>query len=302
MVVGLCWASAAHAALPAKAACRPSASAHEHIGPLRDVCQYLRGREGTVQVALFDRLTDRTYLLSNGSDVQYTASIVKVNILALWLHHYQQQRKTIPDEIPYSIKYLAERMIEASDNAAATALFHFGGGCEALTRFNRLIPLRATEVGCESANYYGWGNTTTTAADQAALMRAFAYGTPHHVLQADARAYGLHLMESVQPDQRWGISCGPWGTSCSGPSYAQPVAGVTVALKNGWKTLPTCSRPIPECPWQVNGTGWVQGEGRDYVLSVLTTEDPVGTGDVFGFHYGIDTIQGVSKLVWRNLG
>lgn len=100
--------------------------------------------------------------------------------------------------------YLAKRMIEASDNAAATALFYFGGGCEALRNFNRLIPLRATEVGCESANYYGWGNTTTTAADQVALMRVFAYGAPQHVLHRDARIYGLHLMESVQPDQRWG--------------------------------------------------------------------------------------------------
>ncbi len=247
-------------------------------------------------------MTHRTYLLSNGSDVQYTASIVKVNILALWLRHYQQQGNVIPDEIPYSIRYLAERMIEASDNAAATALFHFGGGCEVLTRFNRLIPLRTTKVGCESANYYGWGNTTTTAADQVDLMKVFAYGRPHYLLKGDARAYGLHLMESVQPDQRWGISCGPWGTSCDGPSYAQPVPGVTVALKNGWKTLPTCSLPIPECPWQVNSTGWVQGGGRDYVLTVLTTDDPVGSGDLFGFNYGIDTIQGVSKLVWRNLG
>ena len=37
------------------------------------------------------------------------------------------------------------------------------------------------------------------------------------------------------------------------------------------------------------------------VLTVLTTKDPVGTGDTYGFDYGIDTIQGVSKLVWDNL-
>jgi hypothetical protein len=224
-----------------------------------------------------------------------------VNILAAWLRHYKQHGRRIPDEIPYSIKYLMEKMIESSDNAAATALFYFGGGCEALSKFNKLIPLKATDVACESQMYYGWGNTTTTAADQVALMRLFAYGKPHHVLGQDARAYGLHLMESVQPDQRWGITCGPWGTSCSGTDHLQPVPGITVALKNGWKTLPTCTRPIPECPWQVNSSGWVSGEGRDYLLTVLTTEDPVGTGDLFGFHYGIETTQGVSKLIWSNL-
>jgi hypothetical protein len=306
LVVGVCAAGAAPASAARRADelqinCGPSASAVARPKPLKGICTYLRGREGVVQVALFDRETHRTYLLSNGNDTQYTASIVKVDILGMWLRHFQQQGSSIPGQVPYSIQYLAERMIEASDNAAATGLFYFGGGCTSLTRFNKLIPLRATNVGCESSTYYGWGNTTTTAADQVALMKTFAYGKPRGVLREDARAYGLHLMESVQPDQRFGITCGPWGDSCEGPNYAQPVAGITVALKNGWKTLPTCTQPIAKCPWQVNSTGWVQGDGRDYALTVLTTDDPVGTGDLFGFHYGIETIQGVSKLIWRNL-
>jgi hypothetical protein len=271
---------------------------------LKGVCEYLQGREGVAQVAVYNRLTHRTYVLSNGSNTQYTASIVKVSILAMWLRSYQQQHKKIPEQVPYSIKFIAEQMIKLSDNAAATALFYFGGGCDALTKFNRLVPLKATKVGCETATYYGWGNTETTARDQVALMKVFAYGKPRHVLGEDARAYGLHLMESVDPTQRWGISCGPWGTACptDAMSSPQPVPGVTVALKNGWKTLPTCPPPIDKCPWQVNSTGWVKGDGRDYVLTVLTTEDPVGDGDVFGFHYGIETIQGVSKLIWSNLG
>ena len=74
-----------------------------------------------------------------------------------------------------------------------------------------------------------------------------------------------------------------------------------MALKNGWKTLPTCSLPVERCPWQVNSTGWVKGQGRDYVLTVLTTDDPVGTGGVDGFNYGVDTIQNVSERVWDNL-
>jgi hypothetical protein len=278
------------------------AAAASGATPLDGICEYLAGREGVFQVALYDKKADRFYRLSTGDEKQYTASIVKADILAKWLRNLQKDRAKIPGDIPYSIKYLMQNMIQHSDNVAATSLFYFGGGCEGLTRFNRLIPLDDTKVACETQSYYGWGNTTTTAADQVDLMKVFAYDKPKRVLQDDARDYGLQLMENIQPDQRFGVSCGPWGTSCSPPNYAQPVDGVTVALKNGWKTLPTCSQPIDQCPWQVNSNGWVQGQGRNYVLSVLTTDDPVGTGGVYGFNYGIDTIQNVSQRVWDNLG
>lgn len=270
-------------------------------GPLDGVCDYLQDRKGVVQVALFDQKTGQLSALSEGDDPQYTASIVKVDILARWLRRFQQRDVDIPDGIHYSIRYLMQRMIQNSDNAAATALFYFGGGCDALTRFNKRLPMPDTDVACETPNYYGWGNTTTSATDQVRLMKAFAYGKPH-VLGPAARNYGLDLMQGVEPDQRFGISCGPWGSSCDPPNYADPDPDVTVALKNGWKTLPTCTDPIAQCPWQVNSTGWVKGKGRNYVLTVLTTRDPVGSGGLYGYNYGIETIQGVSQLIWGNLG
>jgi hypothetical protein len=310
--------------------------------PFDRVCDYLAGREGVVQAAIFDNKAKRTYLLNTGADVQYTASIVKVDVLAMWLNYYQRQGTQIPDEIPYSIRYLMGRMIQNSDNAATTGLFHFGGGCRTLTRFNLLVPMVDTKVGCESGNYYGWGNTQTTAADQLTLIKAYAYGANQTVptgavkmslakcgrlkakakrkaceqkvkrrirkkaktpiLYPQARNYGLSLMQNVEPDQRFGITCGPWGTTCEPPEWAAPDPEVSVSLKNGWKTLPTCTSPIPQCPWQVNSTGWVIGKGRDYAISVLTTNDPVGPGDLYGFNYGIETIQGISRQVWSNLG
>ncbi len=129
-------------------------------------------------------------------------------------------------------------------------------------------------------------------------MRTFAY--PNRVLPADARKYGLQLMESVVPTQRWGVTCGPWGPVCEPPNFAQPVPGVTVALKNGWKYVPSCPQQDKTCPWQVNSIGWVQGKGRDYVLAVLTTNDPPVMGGS-GMDYGITTVQGVSQRVWQNL-
>ncbi len=267
-------------------------------GPLSGVANYLRTRSGIAQVALYNRRNGRTYLLQTGDATQYTASIVKADILAMWLRRYQSKPGLIPASIPFSIRYLMTNMITMSDNSAATALFYFGGGCSALTRFNTRIPTRDTTVGCQTPDYYGWGNTTTSAAGQAAIVRTFAYPGP--VLGPLARAYGLHLMESVIPSQRWGISCGPWGTSCAPPDYAHPVPGVTVALKNGWKFVPTCQAQDDTCPWQVNSIGWVRGQGRDYVLAVLTTDDPPAPGTQ-GLDYGITTIQGVSQIIWDNL-
>lgn len=307
LVIGLKGMAAGAGAAPLAperhdAACVTSPSTLGLPDPLDGICAYLSGRQGVVQVALFDATNGNAYLLSNGDDNQYTASIVKVNIVAERLHHYQLQGTQIPDGIPDSIRLLMQAAIENSANAATTTLFEAGGGCNGLTQFHNLIPLTDTTVGCATPTYYGWGNTITTAADQNALVKILAYGGRDDILGSDARSYELQLMQNVQPDQRFGITCGPWGNSCAPPDYASPVAGVTVALKNGWKTLPTCTKPIPECPWQVNSTGWVAGEGRNYVLTVLTTEDPVGLGDLYGLRYGIDTIQSISAMIWANLG
>jgi len=277
--------------------------------PLDGVAAYLSTRQGVVQVALYDNTTGKTTSYLTDDDTQYTASIQKVDILAGWLRTYQNDKVKVPTQIPYSTQYLMTQMIEASDNAAATALFSFGGGCQAFTKFNRMIPMRNTTVGCETPTYYGWGNTETTARDQVKLMKVFSYGAEakatkaggRMILRSPARKYGLSLMKSIQAEQSWGVTCGPWGTTCDPPTYAPPNPAITVAHKNGWKTLPTCTLAVTECPWQVNSVGWVKGQGRDYVIAVLTTDDPVGTGNLFGLNYGIDTIQDVSQQVWQNL-
>jgi hypothetical protein len=68
-----------------------SARAGDEPSPLRGICKYLDGRKGVVQVALYNNDTGRTYRLSNGDDTQYTASIVKVDILDRWLRSYQKR-------------------------------------------------------------------------------------------------------------------------------------------------------------------------------------------------------------------
>jgi len=116
-----------------------------------------------------------------------------------------------------------------------------------------------------------WGLTKTTAPNQVQLVKALAYGTP--VLTAASRAYELSLMENVTSWEAWGVTGGV-------PS------GVTVALKNGW--LPRASG------WVINSIGWVDGDGRNYVIAILSNADP-------SEQYGIDTADAVSGLVWNAL-
>jgi hypothetical protein len=302
VVVGLLGGpSTAGAATATSGSLAPGTSAATQTGPsgpVRGVLNYLDSRQGVVQVAVFDASTGATSIVSNGSAPQATASIAKVDILAMWLHNYDVEGVAVPGAVPFSITYLMQQMIQDSVNPAATSLFYFGGGCDALTAFNALVPTEDTTVGCQTPIYYGWGDTTTSAADQVGLVKLYAY--PNSLLGDDARQYGLGLMENISPGQGWGISCGPWGTSCNAPNYAQPVPGVTVALKNGWKYSPSCVAQNQICPWQMNSIGWVHGDGRNYVIAVLTAYDPAGPG-LYGYNYGINTVQGVSKLVWSNL-
>ena len=80
-------------------------------------------------------------------------------------------------------------------------------------------------------------------------------------------------MEGEEADQLWGVSGGvPTGT--------------TVALKDGWDPLGNGTT------WQINSIGWVDGDGRNYLLAVLTNGDDSES-------YGIQTIEGVSAIVWN---
>ena len=96
---------------------------------------------------------------------------------------------------------------------------------------------------------------------------------PGPLLTAASRSYVLGLMEHITPSQDWGA------TAVFPP-------GVTVALKNGFAVIDG---------WQINTTGWVSGAGRDYLIAVLTNGNA-------SEQYGIDTVDGVSALVWSALG
>ena len=236
---------------------------------------YLSGRAGTVLAAVYDLRTGRTWHLGRGSP-QAEASVVKLDVLETLLAERAQDDGT---GLSASERTLAGQMIEDSDNDAATSLWYAVGGAARIRSFNARAGLTQTApsscVVCPGFAWPGWGLTTTTPDDQIALLRQLV--TSSSVLPRAAREYALSLMQDVTPAQRWGVSGGV-------PAH------VTVALKNGWLPLQGA-----DSDWQVNSVGWVSGEGRNYLIAVLTTGNP-------SEQYGIDTIDRLAAMAWQGMG
>jgi beta-lactamase class A len=220
---------------------------------------YLGARSGHVSLAVYEATTGITHSY-DGSRHYVSASIVKVAILGTLLRRAQDAGRSLTS----SERALAVRMIERSDNAAASSLWRAVGGRSGVQAFLTKAGLTSTTAG--PGGY--WGLTTTTAPDQVRLMRTVAY--PNAVLSNAGRAYLDTLMRAVVTSQRWGVTGGL-------PS------GAVVAVKNGW--LPRSTG------WVINSIGHVRHGNRDYVIAALSSSDP-------GMGYGITTVEHLSGIVW----
>jgi hypothetical protein len=249
---------------------KPSKRAHT-VSPFRKLAGYLSSRQGNITAAVYDANTGRTWVYHPGV-AEDTASIVKVEIMGTALH-----KAGSPTALSAAEQAEIPTMIENSDNTAATEMYANVGGATGVKAFD--VQAGLTDTDPSSVAYIpgtdlpGWGLTTTTAADEVTLVRKFAY--KNTILTDADRAYGLSLMEHIESDQAWGVSGGV-------PS------GTTVALKNGWL-------PLAGAGWQINSIGWIHGNGRNYVLAVLTSRNP-------DEQYGIDTIQAIAAKMYATLG
>jgi hypothetical protein len=231
----------------------------------------------SVTAAVYDAATGKTYVLHPGVQ-EKTASIVKVQIMGTLL----KQAQSAGSPLPGTELSLMTSMIQASDNSSATQLLADAGGPSNVKQFDESVGMTATEPHATTPyingdpNLPAWGLTTTTAADEVKLVRAFAY--PNQVLNPTNRNYGVGLMEHIEADQAWGVTGGVGN-------------GTTVALKNGWLPLDVASNSN----WQVDSIGWIKGNGRDYVLAVLTNGNASEQA-------GIDTISHISAHVYSLLG
>ncbi|MGD1051346.1 MAG: serine hydrolase [Solirubrobacteraceae bacterium] len=262
-VAALCAATlialAAAAAVPAAAAKhRRTPPAGPFVSPAMRA--FLASRSGVVTAGVYNVKTKRLFLYRpavHGDD----ASIAKVDILATALYEAQEQGTTLTA----TQQELATAAIEESDNDAAEDLWEDDGGNPGIAAFNAKVGMTQTILDPQGA----WGLYESTARDQIRLLQHVVL--PNRVLSTAQRSYELKLMHNVDPAQAWGVSAG-----------VLPPA--TVALKNGW---------LPVGPgWEINSIGAVTGRYRDYLIAVLTSDDP-------DMAYGVQTIEGISRLVWE---
>jgi beta-lactamase class A len=242
----------------------PARSTAAGVDPLatRALRRFVASRAGDVTAAVENLDTGRTYLYNPGAREQ-TASIMKVDILETLL------REAILSDTPLDQDdaELVQGMIENSNNDDAQDLWDEEGSAPAVAAYDARAGM--TQTVPNAAGY--WGLSTTSARDQIALLRQLV--VKPGLLNGAWRRYELGLMESVEPDQAWGVSGGI-------------PTGVSVALKNGW--LPDSTG------WHVNSIGRIKGDGRWYLIAVLTDDNS-------SQQYGIDTIQDISSIVWHAL-
>ncbi len=250
------------------------------VNPLktRAVDRLVVAREGHISAAVEDLKTGQEWLLNRG-DRDQTASIVKADILETLMYERGRTAAGL-QALESSEGETAEDMIEESDNDDASDLWDEVGESEGIAAYNRLAGLKDT-----IPNAYGyWGETLTTAADQIRLLRQLAL--PSKLLTTADRDYQLYLMRHVAGYEDWGVNGGV-------------PANVSVALKNGWVPLDsdgdaTDGDDDDDGGWEINSIGWVKGDGRDYLIAVLTAHDPTE-------EYGIDSIEALSGDVYRSL-
>lgn len=232
------------AAGPASASADGEASMEPSAEPTVDRDALLAQALTTVSVADGAQMSVAVLDPETGESATYgdgafdTASIVKVDILATLLLQAQDAGRSLTS----AERAYATAMIENSDNTSATALWRTIGGADGLDAANERLGLTETEGGDGDL----WGLTTTTAADQLALLQQVFESDS--VLTEASRAYLQDLMGHIAADQDWGVSA----------------AGSSAALKNGW--LPRSATGL----WVINSIGRVTVEGRDLLVAALS--------------------------------
>ena len=192
-------------------------------------------------VAVQDLRTGATF--SHAAHEQFpTASVSKLTILTLLLLRAEEEGRGLTA----SEQVRVEEMIRYSDNDVTDGLYARIGFTDGFTSGVRDLGFTNTDPHPRGV----WGATMTTAADQLRLLRVLYVDEGH--LAAENRAYVRELMESVAPEQAWGVS-----------ASADP--GDTVGLKNGWTP-----RESNGGLWNVNSVGYVSGPGHEYLIAVLS--------------------------------
>jgi hypothetical protein len=153
---------------------------------MRAAVRYARTRAGDIAFAV---RTQRRFYGYRPDHVEWSASVVKAMLLVAYLDEPSVARRPL-NRFDSS---LLRPMITVSDNDAATEVRSIVG--------NGALRALADRVGMSDfATAAIWGETQITARDQTKFFLHI-----DHYIVARHRRYGMHLLASVVPSERWGI-------------------------------------------------------------------------------------------------
>ncbi len=170
---------------------------------MRAAIRYARSRIGDIAFAV---RTDGRFYGYRPFHTEWSASVVKAMMMVAYLNEPWVADRPIDSRD----NSLLIPMITASDNAAADHVDEIVGSA-GLDALSRRVGMRQFAA----ANPI-WGESEITASDQTLLFLHI-----DRYIAARHRRYGMHLLASIIPSQRWGIG-------------EVPHRGWTVYFKGGW--------------------------------------------------------------------
>ena len=215
----------------------------------------------TFGLALQDLRTGATYSY-NAHEQFPTASVAKLTILTMLVMRAEEEDR----ELTSTELAQAEQMIRFSDNEVTDELYARIGFTEGFEESAEVLGLTGTDPDPRGV----WGTTMTTAADQIRLLRALYMD--EESLSEEGRAYIRELMETVAPEQVWGIS-------------AAAEEDDVVGLKNGW-----VPRQSNDGLWTATSVGYVVGPDHEYLIAVLSDDNP-------DYSTGVDLLEELVSTV-----
>jgi len=224
--------------------------------------QYVATRPGTIGFVLRDRATGAKYRNANAGTLIWTASTIKLAMVADLLTRERGGTLRLSD----ADRRLMVAMLQRSDNAAADTLWaRYGGTAQVFNaNFPRYgMPNVRPQAGFGDVFPY-WGFQKATADDFDGLLNYVLTG----LAPADAAAV-VAEMQRVDGQQQWGV----WG------------AGTAMAPgnKNGWSQ--------EQGGWVVNSVGFA-GPQQRYTLAVMNA-----LGDEGGYDDGVTTTTQLSRIL-----
>ncbi|ALG08253.1 serine hydrolase [Kibdelosporangium phytohabitans] len=224
---------------------------------------YAQNRPGFAGIVVRDRQTGAVWRNSHSGTLIWACSTPKLAMVVDLLLRNDSGAISLTQED----RDLMHRMLNSSDNDAATTLWYrYGGEAEFAARFPSygMTDMRFTD---QHPHHWGWILTTTNDLDR--LI--------NHVLEelpAKHRDYIVNEMRAVDANQQWGV----WGAG----------AAASPGNKNGW------ADDNDDGSWLMNTVGFV-GPAERYTVAIMDNTQVVENG----FAIGMETTTETSRIMFE---